>query len=87
MKQPLYVRGFQCNITFRLTQNPNSVIGLEGFAFVIHNDAQKFLAEGSTEGGLGYGQIIPNAGIGISNSIALEFDTFQVKEGISRLSH
>lgn len=73
-------QGFTTTFQFRIS-NDNSAVGgfpADGFAFVIQNSGLS--AIGGSGGAIGYGDggsEGPDAGAGISNSLALEFDTFQ----------
>ena len=71
---------FKTTFVFKMTpQSPNLGIsdsdgaGGDGIAFVIQNSSTS--AQGSGGGAIGYGDLI-GSGTGISNSLAVEFDTF-----------
>jgi glucose/arabinose dehydrogenase len=59
---------FQTSFKFRATGG-NGSAGADGFVFALQNSAAGVLALGGSGGSLGYG--------GISNSLAIEFDTFR----------
>lgn len=61
--------GFQTRFRFRIT--PNGGDGAEGFAFVIQNESNSSL--GASGAALGYGGTTERTGI--TNSLAVEFDT------------
>lgn len=67
--------GFDTTFTFRI-EPPAAGIKGEGFAFVIHDDANQASATGGTSWGMGYGEGA-NLADGIRDSIAIEFDTYQ----------
>lgn len=68
------VNGFETTFTFRITP-PTSGKG-EGMALVIHDDPNGANAMGGQIWGMGYGSGSNNSP-GISNSIAIELDTYQ----------
>ena len=51
--------------------------GADGFVFMLQNDTQALNALGFTGGDLGYGSFQQAASAGISQSLAIEFDTYQ----------
>jgi Legume lectin domain len=67
--------GFETTFTFQITEAQEP--GADGFAFVIQNSSPRAL--GSPGSGLGYG--VADAGEdAIARSLAVEFDTFSLKE-------
>jgi hypothetical protein len=65
--------GFDTTFQFQITDPHNS--GGDGFAFVIQNSGLTALGGGGQ--GIGYGDAEYYAFTGISNSVAVEFDTYQ----------
>eukprot|EP01114_Cavostelium_apophysatum_P000803 TRINITY_DN1070_c0_g1_i1.p1 TRINITY_DN1070_c0_g1~~TRINITY_DN1070_c0_g1_i1.p1 ORF type:complete len:828 (-),score=228.18 TRINITY_DN1070_c0_g1_i1:37-2520(-) len=68
--EPIGARGFTTTFVYEITDATNKTG--DGFAFVIQN--ANLEAEGSFNGGLGYGET--NDNIGIANSLAVEWDTY-----------
>lgn len=69
------VAGFDTTFTFRITP-PAVGTKAEGMALVIHDDPNGVATQGGTVWGMGYGTGA-NTAVGIRNSIAIEFDTYQ----------
>lgn len=69
---------FSTEFQFQLTGSDGTA-GADGFAFVIHNDSRGTGAIGGTGGAVGYS--------GISNSIAVEFDTYDNGSGDPNNNH
>jgi len=67
--------GFDTTFTFRVTP-PTVGTKAEGMALVIHDDPNGTATVGGTVWGMGYG-VGANSAVGIRNSIAIEFDTYQ----------
>lgn len=69
------IAGFDTTFSFRITP-PVAGTKAEGMALVIHGDPNGTATTGGTVWGMGYGTG-SNSAVGIRNSIAIEFDTFQ----------
>jgi len=69
------VAGFDTTFTFRITP-PTVGTKAEGMALVIHDDPNGAATMGGTVWGMGYGNGA-SASVGIRNSIAIEYDTYQ----------
>lgn len=70
--QPVPVNGFETTFTFRVRRQPSTPAG-RGFAFVLRGVSNP---SGGQLQGLGYGGAVSSVA-GITNSVAIEFDTFQ----------
>jgi hypothetical protein len=69
--------GFDTTFSFRVTPPPaGQGTKAEGMALVIHDDPNGLATMGGTVWGMGYGNG-SNGAVGIRNSIAIEFDTYQ----------
>lgn len=66
--------GFETSFSFQVTQKDAALGGGDGFAFVIQNADPKALS--GPGGGLGYGGF-GRVNAGITNSVAVEFDTLK----------
>ncbi|MFY9527527.1 MAG: L-type lectin-domain containing protein [Candidatus Acidiferrales bacterium] len=73
--QQVVSNGFTTTFQFRIS-NP-STPPADGLAFVIQNSAASTTAIGPGGGGIGYGTNLDSSGTGITDSLAVEFDTFQ----------
>lgn len=69
------IAGFDTTFSFRITP-PTAGTKAEGMALVIHADPNGASTMGGTVWGMGYGNG-SSASVGIRNSIAIEYDTFQ----------
>jgi hypothetical protein len=69
--QNVFVRGFRVDFTFSISTSDS---GHDGFAFVIQSESDSSV--GPFSGGLGYGDT-DVVGKGITESVAIEFDTYQ----------
>src|SRR5271157_2395477 len=72
--------GFTTQFTFQFPQvSPNGAGSADGIAFIIQNSSATDAALGFTGGGIGYGDddlnLFPS--LGISNSLAIEIDTYR----------
>ncbi len=65
---------FETQFQFQLTGGSG---GADGFTFMLQNDTQALNALGISGGDLGYGNVQNTALPGITQSLAIEFDTYQ----------
>ncbi len=65
---------FETQFQFQLTGGSG---GADGFTFILQNDTQALNALGISGGDLGYGNVQNTALPGITQSLAIEFDTYQ----------
>src|SRR5579864_3601755 len=73
--QQYVAKGFSTEFTFQISNTGNNIYPFpaDGLAFVIQNQGTN--ATGPGGGGIGYGSI-DGSGTGITNSLAVEFDTY-----------
>ena len=66
--------GFETTFQFQISERDAKLGGADGIAFVIQN--QSLDALGAAGGGMGYGEDKTTKAKGISNSVAIELDTY-----------